>query len=189
MAERDLHVSSLVVGQKGTGKSTYTNKLARAYPADKKVLIFDVNGSPAYKDIMLIEPKDVKRLTRGVVRLLGTPTDETLDIVAKDFRGGLIIYEDCTKYISGNVPPLIKTFLVDHRMYQCDLVFTFHSLKRVPPFFWEMVSYITLFKTSEVFESGTNRNRIPNYEAILSAYKKAKASKDKYFNITVETLV
>jgi energy-coupling factor transporter ATP-binding protein EcfA2 len=186
---RDLHVSGLMVGRKGTGKSTKLAKIAAAYPPDSKVLIIDVNGSPAYNQFQQITINQVKLLKKGVVRLLGTPSAETLTTIATHFRGGLIVFEDCTKYIEGNVRPEIKTFLVDHRMFQCDLIFTFHSLKRVPPFFWEMISYVTLLKTLETFDPGTYRSKIPNYEKIAEAFKKVNSQKDDYFGITVETLI
>jgi len=188
---RDLHVSTLIVGRKGTGKSTKLAKIALDYPATSKVLVIDVNGSPVYNQFKEIQVKDIKRVRSGIVRLLGTPNDETLRTIAQEFRGGLIIFEDCTKYIEGNIRPEMKTFLVDHRMFQCDLIFTFHSLKRVPPFFWEMVSYVTLLKTQETFEPGTYRNRVPNYEKVAAAFKKVNAptQKDNYYSITVETLI
>ncbi|RFZ84775.1 hypothetical protein DYU05_03985 [Mucilaginibacter terrenus] len=186
---RDLHVTGIVVGRKGTGKSTKLAKIASAYPADSKVLIIDVNGSPAYNQFKEITINQVKLLRKGVVRLLGTPSTETLLIIARDFRDGLVIFEDCTKYIEGNVRPEIKTFLVDHRMFRVDLIFTFHSLKRVPPFFWEMISYVTLLKTQETFSQGMYRNRVPNYEKVLAAFNKVNAHPDNYYSITVETLI
>ena len=186
---RDLHYSSIVVGQKGVGKSTLLAEIAREYPKDKKVLIIDVNESPAYNSYRQIEAKDIRRLRSGIVRLSGTPDLQTLSIIARDFRDGLLIYEDCTKYIYGNVHPSIKTFLVDHRMYRCDLIFTFHSLKRVPPFFWEMIGYCVLFKTAENFEGARNKNVIPNYENMLKAYKKVRDSKNPRFNLTIPTLI
>ncbi|MFD2581510.1 hypothetical protein ACFSR6_03350 [Pedobacter vanadiisoli] len=186
--ERDLHYSAIVVGRKGVGKSTYMAKTASQYPSGSKVLIIDVNGSPAYNSFKTIEPKQVKLFRSGHAKLLGTPTDETLEIIARDFRDGLIVFEDATKYISGNVRPSIKRFLVDHRMFQVDLIFAFHSLKFVPPFFWSMISYCTIFKTAEVFNK-KYQDRIPNYEIIKKAYDKVAASKDVRFNITVETLV
>jgi hypothetical protein len=186
---RDLHYSAIVVGRKGVGKSTYLNKVACNYPRHKKVLIIDVNGSPAYNAHKQIEVKQIKLVRSGVVKLLGTPSLETLKTIADYFRDGLVIFEDCTKYIEGNVHPSIKTFLVDHRMFNCDLIFTFHSLKRVPPFFWEMISYCTLFKTAETFESARNKNVIPNYENILAAFKRINKNKDQRYNETIETLI
>ena len=185
---RDLHHSSIIVGRKGVGKSTELNKIARAYPTAKKVLIIDVNGSPAYNEHQQIEVKQIKLVRQGVVKLLGTPTKETLKIIAEHFRNGLVIFEDCTKYISGNVDPSIKTFLVDHRMYNCDLIFTFHSIKMVPPFFWQMISYCTLFKTAETFDN-SYKNRLPNYEALSKAFNRIKAHKNERYKETVETLI
>lgn len=186
---RDLHYSCAVVGSKGTGKSTLLAKIASAYPSEKKVLILDVNGSPAYGAYKEIELRQVKLLKTGVVKLMGTPTPDTLQTIAKDFKNGLVVFEDCTKYIEGNVHPVIKAFLVDHRMNNCDLIFTFHSLKRVPPFFWEMLSYVTLLKTQESFETGTNKNRVPNYEAFVQAYRKVNDHPSRYYSVTVETFV
>lgn len=186
---RDLHYSALVVGGKGVGKSTYLASVAKKYPKASKVLIIDVNGSPAYNCFQQIQVNDIRNLKSGVVKLIGTPDRDTLKKIAQDFRNGLIIFEDCTKYIDGNPKPEIKAFLVDHRMYGCDLIFTFHSLKRVPPFFWEMTAYVTLFKTLENFDTGANRNRIPNFENMLKAYNKVNSHPDQRHKITVETMI
>ena len=185
--DRDLHYSAIVVGRKGVGKSTYLNKIAGKH-FSKKVLIIDVNGSPAYNAHRQIEVKQIKLVRSGIVKLLGTPTLETLKVIADHWRDGLVIFEDCTKYISGNVDPSIKTFLVDHRMYNCDLIFTFHSIKMVPPFFWQMISYCTLFKTAETFDN-SYKKRLPNYEELLKSFNKIKASKNERYNETIETLI
>lgn len=186
--DRDLHYSAIVVGQKGVGKSTYLAKLAAKYDRSLKVLIIDVNGSPAYRDYERIEPYQIKGVKRGIVKLMGTPTKETQKLIADTWRDGLVIYEDCTKYIEGNVAPEVKAFLVDHRMYNCDLIFTFHSLKRVPPFFWEMIAFTVLFRTAETFGTAY-KNRLPNYEKMLVAFNTLQNSKDIRKHITVPTLV
>lgn len=188
-ATRDLHYSAAIVGRKGTGKSTELAKIAKKYPTDRKVLVLDVNGSPAYNGFKEISISQVKLLRSGVVKLMGTPTRETLATIASDFRNGLVIFEDCTKYIDGNVSPEIKAFLIDHRMYGCDLIFTFHSLKRVPPFFWEQLAYVTLLKTQETFETARNRQIIPNYEEMLKAFNQVNRSPDNYAKRTVQTFV
>jgi hypothetical protein len=185
---RNKHTASIIVGRKFTGKSTRLAGIASAYPKTSKVLIIDVNGSPAYNKFKECQLKDIKFLQTGVVKLIGTPTDDTLKAIAKDFRGGLVIFEDCTKYISGAVKPEIKTFLVDHRMWRCDLIFTFHSLKMIPPFFWQMISYLMILKTQENFISAQNRQRVPNYEKVAEAYKKVNANPDDYYCLTVPTL-
>ncbi|MBD1364388.1 hypothetical protein IDJ77_11265 [Mucilaginibacter sp. ZT4R22] len=178
-----------MVGRKGTGKSTKLAKVAASYPADSKVLIIDVNRSPAYNQFKEVTIDEMKRLKKGVVRLVGTPSNETLIAIATHFRGGLVVFEDCTKYIEGNVRPEIKTFLVDHRMFQCDLIFTFHALRFVPPFFWGMISYVTILKTQEEFDQGFYKRRMPNWKKIYEAFEKVQSHKDEYFGITVETLI
>ncbi|MGZ3999157.1 MAG: hypothetical protein ACXVIY_00940 [Mucilaginibacter sp.] len=188
MKTRDQHYAALVVGRKHTGKSTKLADIARSYDSQSKVLVLDVNSSPAYNAFRQIEVGQVKLLKRGVGRLQGTPTDETLEIIANNFRGGLVIFEDATKYILGNVKPNIRAFLTDHRMHRCDLIFTFHSLKMVPPFFWQMVSFLTLLKTQETLGS-EYRNRIPNYEAIAAAHKRVNAHKDNYYSETIDTMI
>ncbi len=186
---RDSHHTTIVIGRKHTGKSTYLNRIAKNYPKDLKVLILDVNGSPAYAEHPEIKLKQLRQLESGVVRLIGTPSKEDLLTIAKNFRDGLIVFEDCTKYIEGNVAPEIKAFLVDHRMHRADLIFTFHAFKRVPPFFWEMSSYVTIMKTQENIDTPRNRNNIPNFSEVLEVWKDVMASKNEYENQTIETLV
>ena len=179
-----------IAGRKHTGKSTKTATLANGYPTDKKVLVLDVNGSPAYAHIPQIKPEELHRFKKpGKARLLGIPTDATLRIIAENFRDGLLIWEDCTAYISANPKPIIKEFLTNHRMYRVDMIFTFHALKFVPPFFWSMISYIILLKTNETFRKAKNEDRVPNYEEIYEAFTRVKAHKDNYYCETVKTLI
>lgn len=188
MNTRSEHYTSITVGRKHTGKSTLTAGVVQDYPNDQKALVLDVNRSPAYDRYPEIQLNQVKALKRGKVRLVGTPDEEALKTIAEHFRGGLIVFEDCTKYISGNVRPEIKTFLVDHRMYNCDLIFTFHSLVMVPPFFWQMTSYLTLLKTQDVLDN-KYRSRIPNFDKVAAAFKRVNASKDPFCYETIETLI
>ena len=190
MKTRQLNHASAMVGMKGTGKSTDLAQIARAVGKNSKVLVMDVNGSPAYAGFKAIEAKDIKRWKgNGIAKIIGTPSKETLLVTAADFRDGLVIFEDSTKYIKGNVPPDILNFLVDHRMFRCDLIFTFHAIKRIPPQFWEMISYVVLKKTMETFDAGTYKNKVPCFEKMLEAFEKVKAHKDPYYSITVETMI
>ncbi|MBC8051888.1 MAG: hypothetical protein H7Y13_02370 [Sphingobacteriaceae bacterium] len=189
MSKTRLHCAIAIVGKKGCGKSTKLAELALNYPADRKVLIMDVNGSPAYNQFQKVDVNDIKRLKKGKVRLMGTPTEETLNIIARDFRDGLLIAEDCTKYIENSPTKAVKTLLVDHRMLGCDLVFTFHAIKFIPPFFWQMLSHVMICKTMENVDTARNRNVIPNADEIIAAYLRVKASKDAYYCETVETYI
>ncbi len=185
------HLAALVVGRKRTGKSTRTNEIAKAYYAKhpgKKVLIIDVNGSPAYREHQEINREQFQRWTKGIKRFYESDHAEMFAFIIKWFRNGLIVFEDCTKYIDPNPNKQIKTFLVDHRMWDADLLFTFHSLMRVPKFFWEMTSYIVLKKTQDE-EAEILKRPIPNKPDVLAAFRRVQAHKNPYHDETVETLI
>lgn len=193
-----LNATEIIVGRKGTGKSTYANKRACSYPKDKLVLIIDVNGSPAYAKHTQIDDNILLsgRWKNGIVRYYNPDHDLMFNNIMAycnthkpKKKGILIIYEDCTKYIDANPGKQVKSFLVDHRMWNADLIFTFHSFKRIPPFFFEMCSHITILKTQENFDTSRNQNTIPNYDALLAARNAVMSDPNPYTYITVETLI
>lgn len=190
-----LNQTEIIVGRKGVGKSTYANRRAIKYPQHKKVLIVDVNKSPAYAAHPFIDSATLLsgRWKSGIVRYYERDKNLMFDTIMQHCEnsglrpGILIIFEDCTKYIPANPQPAVKSFLVDHRMWNADLVFTFHSVKRIPPFFWEMCTHLTLFKTQENFETARNENVIPNFHEIARARKLVMDSSNEREKRTVET--
>lgn len=186
-----LHKAWAILGRKGTGKSTYANKCALAYIAanpNKRVLIFDVNGSPAYAAHESITYGKFREWSNGIRRLYDSDHERALAFIAKNFDKGLIIFEDCTKYIPANPTKDIKAMLVDHRMMNCDVMFTFHSVKFVPPFFWKMLNAVSLGKTDDNFTHRSLLQKdIPNIAAIAAAGLKLKAHPNQYHRILIET--
>jgi hypothetical protein len=187
--EQRLNHAIIMAGRKGSGKSTELNRIAEKYPGDKKVLIIDVNGSPAYAQHEKITYQMFMRWKKGIKRFYDSDHKRMFDFIMKHFKNGLVIFEDCTKYIPANPDQQLKTFLVDHRMWNVDLVFTFHSFKRIPNFFWEMTSYIIIKKTQERFDTRKNMDSIPNYEDVAKAREQVMRNKNPYYHLTVETLI
>ncbi|HWY13347.1 MAG TPA: hypothetical protein VN026_18605 [Bacteroidia bacterium] len=196
------HFASCLAGRKSTGKSTFTNKCAiefyKAHP-NKRVLIIDVNGSPAYNEHQLISYDQIKRWNKGIKKFYDPDHEKMFQFIIDFFsirnnpRGfdGLILMEDCTKYIDATPDKQMKTFLVDHRMWRADLIFTFHSIDIIPKFFWKMVNYVEIFKTQDVFE-GRDRElsrRIPNYKDVLKVHEKVMKHKSDYYHESVRTLI
>jgi len=193
-AEKRLHVTALMVGRKGTGKSTELAKIARDYARNnpkKRVLIIDVNGSPAYNDFPLLTPEQLQGWKESaslrIAKFYHSDHDVLFEMVSK-FRNGMVVFEDCTKYIGSNPTGAVKMYLVDHRMWQVDLIFTFHSLHRVPKFFWEMTAYIVLKKTQDT-EIRNQRGKIPNFQEVEKAWIEVMKSKNDYIHKTVPTLI
>lgn len=197
--------SIVVAGKKHVGKSTGLAKLAKKYSEDtgKRVLVINVNGSPAYDEFQEITYKDFPHWIRGVKQFYDTDTEKMINFLANYYTGknqfhGMIIFEDCTKYIEGNPPKKIRSMLVDHRMLDADVVFTFHALKAIPPFFWIMTDYVILRKTKDIIFKPNGENhknyswydaRIPNFPEIAEAHKKVMKSKNQYIEITIPTEV
>lgn len=194
MPERRTNITGILVGRKATGKSTYLAKLAKGFSTrtGKRSLIIDVNGAPAYKDIPLLDEKGFSTWNSNsslrVAKFYLSDEDKMLGLIADNFKNGLLVLEDCTKYIPSNPPQNIKKMLVDNRMLNLDLFFTFHSLRKVPPFFWDLVDTIVLGKTQDRLRP-SDVDRYPNFYAIQKAFEEVQRSKDQYIKRTVNTLI
>lgn len=196
----------LIVGRKRTGKSTLTNKIGKGfYKPGRRVLFIDVNGSKAYAEHEQLHYDKLKRWKAGIYKFYDPDHDRMFDFLTthygpqyddsgrkvadKPFHG-LIAFEDCTKYIDPNPSKKIKTFLVDHRMWDADLLFTFHSLTVVPPFFWKMTSRIIILKTQDTPGALQKlADRIPNYGEVREAHARVMSSPNPFAHEVVETLI
>lgn len=187
----------VIVGRKHTGKSTLANKIASEFGKknpEKRVLIINVNASPAYDRHPLISYEGMKRWKHGIYQFYDADHDRMFDHLFEVFDprvkkfNGLFVFEDCTKYIDPNPSKKIKSFLVDHRMWNADMLFTFHSLVRVPPFFWDMTSRIILLKTQDVID-GSYAKKIPNWKEVSAAYDRVMQNTNPYYHEVISTLI
>lgn len=187
----------IIVGRKHTGKSTLTNKMVvnfgRKNP-EKRVLIINVNASPAYERHPEITYPGMKLWKKGVYQFYDSDHKAMFDYLFKVFDprarkfNGMFVFEDCTKYIDPYPDKQIKSFLVDHRMWNADMLFTFHSLGSVPPFFWKMTSRVILLKTQDVIDNSFAK-RIPNWKEVSAAHERVMAHPSNYHHEVVSTLI
>jgi hypothetical protein len=187
----------VITGRKRTGKSTLTNEIAEGFAKknpDKRVLIINVNNSEAYKKHPVITYEGMKRWKKGIYQFYDPDHEKMLDFLmthfnpqVKKFRG-LIVFEDATKYIDANPNKQIKTFLVDHRMWDVDMLFTFHSLSFVPLFFWRMVTRVILLKTNDV-DLNQFAKRVPNWKDVSQAYARVMKHPNNFHHEIVSTLI
>lgn len=184
-----------MVGRRATGKSTYLKESAEGFAkrTGKRALIIDVNNSPAYSHLPLLSESEFLAW-RGnssirVARFyLPKQMNRMLNLIEERFVNGLLILEDCTKYISANPPEQIKSLLVDNRMKNVDLFFTFHALYQVPPFFWTLTDILILKKTQETLDA-SDRKRYPNFIELQKAFAKVQSSKNEYITEIVNTRI
>jgi hypothetical protein len=174
----------LIIGRKRTGKSTLANAIAEGFYRSNpgtRVLVINVNGSEAYKKHK--EITSYEKLTRwkhGIFQFYDRDQKTMFDFLINHFDPrkkkfhGMTIFEDATKYIDANPSREMKSFLVDHRMWDMDIVFTFHSFAMVPPFFWRMITDIIVLKTQDVIDASRDRmylGKIPNWVEVYQAWK------------------
>jgi hypothetical protein len=187
----------VIVGRKRTGKSTRTCEIAMAFARSnpgKRVLIINVNNSEAYAKIPLITYEQMTRWKKGIYQFYDPDHERMLNFLMTHFNPktnkfrGLIVFEDATKYIDANPSKQIKTFLVDHRMWDADMLFTFHSLAFVPLFFWRMVTTLILLKTNDI-DTDSFARRIPNWRAVGAAFDRVMAHNDNFYHEWVETAI
>ena len=195
-----LNYSIAICGRKGTGKSTLLASLATNYIAGnaaanggqgKRVLILDVNGSPAHAHLPRLSTDQLIAWKPGGSLKIATYRHEDrkfmMATVATHFRSGLLIMEDVLTYIGSNPNETTRRFLVDHRMADLDVLYTYHSLLYIPPFFYQFLAYIILLKTNDIEKKLHNATKIPNLPAVMAAYMAVNAHPSPYHNITIPT--
>lgn len=184
MSER-LNKTIIIAGAPGHGKTTKILELIKNYP--KKVLIYDVNNEKAYSQFPLIQVNEIKNHSWGVARVFSTDIKTVVKTIDEHFWNGLVVFEDATKYLPSGVANVDywRSIFTNYRHRNRDYFFTFHSLKRIPPFVYEMSNYLTLFKTREQFDGALKK--VPNFNVVQTAYNKVQKAKDKFYNVTVST--
>ena len=195
-----LNYSIAICGRKGTGKSTLLASLATNYIAGnaaanggqgKRVLILDVNGSPAHAHLPRLSTDQLIAWKPGGSLKIATYRHEDrkfmMATVATHFRSGLLIMEDVLTYIGSNPNETTRRFLVDHRMADLDVLYTYHSLLYIPPFFFQFLAYIVLLKTNDPLSKLSKSNKIPNMPAVLKAVAELQKESDPYASKLIET--
>ncbi len=189
----------VMVGRRFTGKSTEIRKVLDKNEEPNSIII-DPNGAPAYEDIPYVEFEKLKRLKSGKVKFYNPDRNrmwaqlaELFDpqLPKRKYLNGIMVIEDATKLIPKNVPPNVQAMLVDGRMWNADLIFTFHSLKAVPPFFWDFATHIIIKKTQDMVDENLKfyESRIPNFKDWYPAWQQVSKSKNDYISKTIRTLI
>lgn len=141
----------VAVGKKGIGKTFFTKQLIRTYvkgvPANnlkpRKVLIMDVNNE--FDEFKTIAPRDIVKFSvhpKVEVRRITVMKEDghpmSLDEISavsfqalKDFRGGLFVMEDITKYVSDTLKQDIIGTLATSRHIDTDIIAHFQYVGKI----------------------------------------------------------
>lgn len=179
--EPRANVVLIRVGYPRTGKTTHVKRLIIKAGQNKGVLIYDINNEAAYKEFPVITLEQLKKWKgTGIYRLFSDDDQAVLAAIYDHAYNCMVVFEDATAYIKPNVQPEIKKLLVSRRHRNLDLLFTFHSLNRVPKLLYEMTNYLVMGKTSDGIENGGTLQKVPNYELVKAAWLRVQDHADRY---------
>jgi len=178
----------LILGKRGTGKSTYLRALIEQYKTvhpKQKVLILSAINQPAYKDIPTIDIDLLRRWKNaGTYKIYGSNTEELLSEIELNFKNGLLIMEDATSFVPKSIPKEVRRMIIDTKQKNVDLLLTFHGFMSTPPEIIRYCDTITMFRTDN---PESRKNDIgAYYEDINKAFNEILKSKNPFINKTIK---
>ena len=174
--ESKLNECLLVIGRKGCGKTTITLELAKV--TGKKIITLDDLVHPAYKSFDTVDCNDLTKPLKGNTVVFIEDLDIALQKISHTQRNAAIIIEDSARFISSNISASVRTFIINHRKFNFDIFFMFHSLTDVPPYLCKNYTGIVLFKVGDNLDK--EQTKWSNWQHIKSIA--SKVNKHKSFN-------
>lgn len=187
--ETNFAKCAVIVGNKGTGKTTYLKKAVSSYMQDsseanpKKVLIIDTYLSESYQEYQEIKPSQLIIWKKGVKRLVVQPfeLDEIIDILmGYDINNFLLIVEDCGKYVENDkgLSKSLKIWQRDVKNKGRQTIFVFHYFADVPRAFLKLTDVLIIKKTADTIVDVKGRSSNPS---IIQAYKEVNENPNKFY--------
>ena len=160
-------IASICIGKRGCGKTTLSMKLLDKRPKNMPVMVYDINNE--YQKYYQ-EPFD--DFDVFLVKISG-----------EEIRRHYILIEEATIFFNtqSNFYEM-KNLLVRARHTGNIIQLNFHSFSSVPKGIYNLLDYVTVFKTNDNEKSVTDRFDHPR---VVAAYKEAIASSDEHFYKTV----
>lgn len=160
-------IASIMIGRRGTGKTTLSKKLLDQRPKNMPCLIYDVNNE--YKEYYPEELDDFDIFLKKI-------SDEKV-------RHHYILIEEATIFFNTQSNYYeMKNVLVRARHTGNIIQLNFHSFASVPKGIYNLLDYVTVLKTNDNLDSVKNRFDHPG---VITAYQEAIKSDDNYFYKTI----
>jgi hypothetical protein len=149
-----LNLICLILGIRGSGKTTYLLKLLAAYiTRGTKILIIDTIDHPSYRHIPVMDLKKLKDFKSGVyrvwVRAEDMPKLNYLINSLPNMWNTLLVYEDAYKHTGKNVDKSLKQLIGDSKQKNIDIIFMYWSWMQAPGDLYRMLDVIECFKTKD----------------------------------------
>jgi hypothetical protein len=175
------------VGRPRTGKTTFNLQLIQAIAEQKGVLIFDLNGEAAFKDFPVMPfDKLPGWKSKGIYRIFHDDPEEFISAVRRYVYNAAVVFEDTTAYIDSSISDNLKRLLVDRRHRNVDMIFSFHSLRVIPPKLLDFTNYMIVGKTGDSEKYLKNLEKLPNPEHFISVWQRVMQNPSNFYREIIE---
>jgi hypothetical protein len=158
-------IASICIGKRKTGKTTFSQKLIQTKPSSMPCVIYDINQE--YGKFYSEPFEDFDVFMQRIV----------------DLRGHYILLEEATIFFRAQKHnEQMINLLVRARHTRNIIQLNFHSFKSVPKDIYNLLDYVTVFKTNDSLKDVKDKFDNP---AIIQAYLDARNSTDPFFYRTV----
>lgn len=188
--------ASIIVGGRGTGKTTFLKDIVRLSHLPKK-LIVELFHNPVWHTmesynypqgkyekipVVPLDENVLKRWKKGTAFTYSNDEEELFRVIESSVRNAFVLFEDATKYMEGRLTREQKRFVVDCKQKNVDVIFVFHSLGAVPPKLIALCDSITLFKTND----GRLKSAYDPWPELQNKVDYLRNHPNRYENITIE---
>ncbi len=167
----------LVLGKRGTGKTTYIKEVLVNTKFYEKVLIVDTFANPMYNEIPEMKMINIKNWKKGTYRIYDSNTEDMLNEIESHIKNSLIIFEDSVKYINKVLQSSVRKIVIDSKQKNNDVIFIFHGFASTPPELFRLSDLIVMFRTDDPHY---RKNEIIEFDAIEQAYNQISKSKNQF---------
>lgn len=161
----------VILGKKGTGKTTYIKRLInKSLEAKRRVLVVTPNFDD-FQGIPLVHPNYPHRVAtyKGARKIVCVADKKAIDEICKDFRHGLLVFDDCRAYIDDKPSTYLKAMLISARHYDVDIIAVGHGFTTVPPQFFAYATHFMVFATTD--NPINRKNNVRDYPTVEGTVK------------------
>ncbi len=171
----------IIIGKRKSGKTTLMKNIINSN--NKKVLIVDTFNHPSYTDIPIMGLDKLKHWKKGTYRVISKKMIGVMTEINNHLSNALIVFEDATKYLDGQLDDDVKEFIIDSKQKNLDLYFMFHGWGMVPPDLYRLLDTITMFKTRD--NPISRKIYIPNFEYLYQKWNYVQNHEFPYKSVTL----
>lgn len=171
---------NLLVGSPGSGKSTFTVPIIKAYK--QNVIIVKHTSNINDKTHSFLNEKNIKNWRKGYApstfaKCKMAYSDrkdyvEFLTWIKKNYRNGLLIIDDATIFERDRMSLEMVDLVAMRRHYGIDIMLIYHGFSMLPIDQFIFANNLIIFNTNDNFSYKSNK--IPQYERVIAAISQSK---------------